>query len=67
MKEEKLSVYVHCHEGHGRAPTVVAAYYIAQGKTTDEALAYIAEKRPTIHPNKKQIAALRAYEKSLKK
>ncbi|MBT3412699.1 MAG: hypothetical protein HOJ15_01130 [Candidatus Jacksonbacteria bacterium] len=66
MKCEGLAVYIHCHEGHGRAPTVAAAYYISQGKSVEEALEYIAKKRSTIHPNKKQIAALRAYEKSLK-
>jgi len=60
-------VYVHCRFGHGRGPTMVAAYLISEGKTTEEALALIKEKREVIHPNDIQIAALKKFEESLKR
>lgn len=54
-------VYVHCKNGHGRAPTLVAAYLIKQGKTVDEAIDLIKEKRPTIHLEDVQVRALNEY------
>lgn len=45
----KKKVYVHCQNGHGRAPTMVSAYLIKKGKSVDEAIAFIKEKRPSIH------------------
>lgn len=57
----KLSkkVYVHCKNGHGRAPTLVAAYLIrVKGLTTDEAIAFIKERRLSIHPEDSQRRAL---------
>lgn len=51
-------VYVHCQNGHGRAPTVVAAYLIKQGKGVDEATEFIGSKRPTIHLEGVQKASL---------
>lgn len=59
-------VYVHCKNGHGRAPTMVAAYFIKMGMSVDDALALIATHRPEIHMNEIQIAALRAYGESIK-
>lgn len=52
-------VYVHCKNGHGRAPTLVAAYFIKQGKTVDEAVALVKEKRPQIHLEDVQKKALK--------
>ena len=54
-------VYVHCKNGHGRAPTLVAAYLISQGKTVEEAITYIAQKRPSIHLEGNQKTALTAF------
>lgn len=52
-------VYVHCKLGHGRAPTIAAAYFIIkQGFTVDEALKFITEKRPEVHPLPSQIEML---------
>jgi hypothetical protein len=45
----KKKMYVHCKNGHGRAPTLVAAYLIKKGKSVDEAIATIKAKRPFIH------------------
>ena len=63
----KKKVYVHCQNGHGRAPTLVAAYLITQGKTVDEAIEFIKSKRPTIHPTDAQKLALEQFRKSLLK
>jgi len=62
----KKKVYVHCKNGHGRAPTLMAAYLILKGKTTDEALALINDKRPTTHIQKTQIKALKDFAKTLR-
>ena len=63
---KKIKVYLHCQRGHGRAPTLTAAYFILTGKTTEQAINLIKKKRPVIHPDKKQIAALKKFEKNLK-
>lgn len=56
---QKMKCYVHCNEGHGRAPTLVAAYYIyAHGLTPRQAVDRIKSKRPRANPNKKQMKAL---------
>lgn len=51
-------VYVHCQNGHGRAPTLVAAYFIKQGKTIKEAISFFKTKRPSVHLSKIQKQAL---------
>ena len=60
-------VYVHCKNGHGRAPTLVAAYLIKKGKKVDEAVNFIKEKRPVIHLSDEQIEALKNFEKKIVK
>lgn len=57
----KKKVYVHCQNGHGRAPTLVAAYLIQQGKTPTEAVDFIKSKRPTIHLEEVQRLALERF------
>ncbi len=59
----KKKIYVHCKNGHGRAPTLVAAYLMTQGKTLKEALALLKLKRPIVHPNQEQISALHEFAK----
>jgi len=55
-------IYVHCKNGHGRAPTFVAAYLIkTEGMTPEEAEAFIKEKRPSIHLEDTQREALRKF------
>lgn len=54
----RKKVYVHCHNGHGRAPTIVATYLTTTGKTTEEALQMIAAKRPEVHLEDVQRQAL---------
>lgn len=60
---QKRKIYVHCKNGHGRAPTMVAAYLIRKGMSAGEAIELIASKRPTIHIEDTQRAALREFEK----
>lgn len=54
-------VYVHCKNGHGRAPTLVAAYFLSIGKSVDETLDILSKKRPAIHFESTQKEALRFY------
>jgi len=56
-------VYVHCKNGHGRAPTLVAAYLIKHGRSPAEAEAFIKLKRPTMHMEDAQRQALENFNK----
>ena len=53
-------IYVHCQNGHGRAPTIVIAYLMSTGQSFEDALALIKEKRPTMHLDESQIEFLKA-------
>lgn len=59
--KRKIRVFIHCKNGHGRAPTLFAAYLIKQGMAVEEAIKYLQEKRPSIHLNEIQIEALRNF------
>ncbi len=55
-------IYIHCKNGHGRAPTLVAAYLIAsEGLTVAQAVARIRTRRPRIHLEPIQLRALRRF------
>lgn len=56
-------IYIHCQNGHGRAPTMVAAYLIKKGKSVDEAIDFIKTKRPSIHLEKVQKKSLEKFSK----
>lgn len=58
----KKKVYAHCQNGHGRAPTLVAAYSISQGMGVEKAIEFIKSKRPVIHINEEQQQALKEFE-----
>jgi protein-tyrosine phosphatase len=64
LVEQKSKIYVHCKNGHGRAPTMVAAYLIRKGMSADDAEALIKSKRPSIHIEGAQREALRTFEKT---
>ncbi|MBI4085061.1 MAG: dual specificity protein phosphatase family protein [Candidatus Liptonbacteria bacterium] len=51
-------VYVHCKNGHGRAPTLVATYLVKSGKSPEEAEALIKAKRPSMHLEEVQREAI---------
>lgn len=62
----KIKVYIHCKNGHGRAPTLFAAYLIKKGMAIDEAVKYLQSKRPAIHLSTAQFEALNSFKNSLK-
>ncbi len=49
---------MHCKNGHGRAPTMLATYFVSQGLTVKQAVAKIRKKRPEIHIETSQLKAL---------
>jgi len=60
--DQKIKTYVHCKRGHGRSPTLVAAYFILEGASHTEAIKRVRDKR-AIHMTKPQIAALKEFAK----
>lgn len=54
-------VYIHCKGGIGRAPTMAAAYFVAEGMSVDEAIALIKRTRPFINITPIQMEALQQY------
>lgn len=61
LVEAKKKIYIHCEKGHGRAPTLVAAYFITQGMRVEEAIDFIKSKRPGIYLHQKQRSALKRF------
>lgn len=59
----KKKIYIHCKNGHGRAPTLIAAYLIKMGKSIDEALDLIKAERSSIHLEDVQLDALKIWSK----
>lgn len=56
-------VYVHCKNGHGRAPMFVAAYLVKKGKSPAEAESFIKSQRPSMHLEEVQRQALEDFAK----
>jgi predicted protein tyrosine phosphatase len=56
--EQGGKVYVHCWEGIGRGPTMVAAYLISTGVTPEDAWKQIRKIRPFIRPTDAQVAQI---------
>ncbi|MFH0951486.1 MAG: dual specificity protein phosphatase family protein [bacterium] len=70
MKElvaHKIKIFVHCKLGHGRSPTLIIAYFIAQGMTLKAAHDYVKARRSEIHLTKAQIAGLKKFAKQYQK
>lgn len=60
--QHNIVCYVHCKNGHGRAPTLVAAYLMrSQGFDIEQAVDFIKQQRPTIHLEESQRAALEQF------
>ena len=66
LVKNKIKTYIHCRNGHGRAPTLVAAYFIMKGKDIDESISFIKKKRKTIHLSKEQVLGLKKFKRSIK-
>ncbi len=66
MASHRIKAYVHCQRGHGRAPTLVAAYLITQGMGAEDALKFIRKRRPAVHLDRMQREALKKFEKKYK-
>ncbi len=66
LEKRGLKVYVHCKNGHGRAPTLVTAYFMAS-RGLDQAAAFelVRAKRPAAHLSPAQTAGLEAFKASL--
>lgn len=54
-------VYIHCKNGHGRGPTLLAAYLIKDNMAAEEAISFIKSRRPSIHLEGTQIKALKEF------
>ena len=65
LVRNSIKTYVHCKRGHGRSPTLVAAYFILEGMTYSRAIRKIRGKR-RIHLRRSQLAALRDFERDCK-
>jgi protein-tyrosine phosphatase len=57
----KIKTFVHCKNGHGRAPTLFAAYLISRGMSVQDAIKLMTDKRPAVHLNEAQIQALNEF------
>lgn len=55
----QIKTFIHCKNGHGRAPTLYIAYLMKQGMTMDAAFAMLKKKRQAIHLTEAQKKALR--------
>ena len=57
-----VKTYLHCKNGHGRSPTLVAAYFIKEkGMSLKGAVRLIQSKRPEIHLREVQRQALENF------
>jgi protein-tyrosine phosphatase len=65
--KQKVKIYIHCKNGHGRAPTMLVAYFIYTGMKVDQAIEVIAEKRPEIHLAAVQKKQLQKFENYIQK
>jgi hypothetical protein len=62
LVRRRIKCYVHCMRGHGRTPALVAAYLVmARGVSPEQAFALIKKVRPSVHPNKKQVSAVKRF------
>jgi dual specificity MAP kinase phosphatase len=59
-------VFVHCKNGHGRSPTLVAAYLMKYARMSmEDALKLIKEKREEVHIEDAQMETLEKFGKTI--
>lgn len=61
-----LPTLIHCHAGVGRAPLTTAAYLVAQGMTSADALEQVRRARPIIGLNERQMQRLIEWEQAVR-
>ena len=66
LASSKIKTYIHCKLGHGRSPTIVAAYLITEGMSADDAVRLIMKKRKCMHLQNPQLKALKMFEAKVK-
>jgi len=59
--EQGEKVYIHCHGGIGRAPTMAVAYFLSKGLSLDEVIELIKTNRPYIRIMPKQLEMLKQF------
>lgn len=64
--DDDKKIYIHCMNGHGRGPTLAAAYLILNGMTTNEAIDLLHKKREGAHILPVQKEALEKFEAKIK-
>ncbi len=66
LVSRNIKMFIHCKNGHGRAPTLVAAYLVSTGMSVKKAIREISKKRPEIHIEPVQEAMLEQFAKTVK-
>lgn len=61
LVHNKIKTYIHCKNGHGRAPTLFAAYLVSHGMEVQKAIDLIASKRAGMHLTNAQVRALDTF------
>lgn len=61
LVKNNKKVYIHCKNGHGRSPTLLAAYFIYKGLEVNDAIEKVRSKRPQIHLREVQMEALNKF------
>lgn len=56
-----IKVYVPCKNGHGRAPTLVVAYFVSTGLSVKDAVKLVQKRRREIHIEPIQMARLEEF------
>ncbi|MFW9831846.1 MAG: dual specificity protein phosphatase family protein [Candidatus Thorarchaeota archaeon] len=64
-RRKNRPVVVHCYMGWGRTGTLLAAYLISEGMSTDDAIFQVREKRPGSIETQGQEQILQIYEQAL--
>jgi len=59
--EQGGRVYVHCHHGEGRGPSMAAAYLMSTGLSLADALRAIRQVRSFIRPTRAQLTRLQEW------
>jgi protein-tyrosine phosphatase len=57
----KIKTFIHCKNGHSRAPTLFTAYLVSKGQSIDEAIRFIVSKRPSVHINELQMQGIKEF------